>query len=145
MLHQVVQDVQELDVWILALVLTCVSEREVHEQSCCVLDAIIREVFSLVLQQEGDPLDHVQLDHYRLGLPPQRELLEGTQGILTELGVALLFLEDLDESLHQVLSLEQVASARLLVTDCVDKSHRVLEHLSVRVLEKHVDDLPGLP
>ena len=68
MLHEVVQDIQQLDIRLFALVFSVLSEGQVHKESGGVLDGVVGELLSLTLQDAGDPLDKVELDHDGLGL-----------------------------------------------------------------------------
>lgn len=71
MFDQVVEHVQELDVWLFALVFTSISERQVHQESSCVLNAVVSQLISLISQDRGYPFDQVQLYHDSLWLPPK--------------------------------------------------------------------------
>ena len=50
MLHELIEDLKQVDARVLALVLAARSERKVHEESRCILDRVVAQLVCLVLQ-----------------------------------------------------------------------------------------------
>jgi hypothetical protein len=48
MLNEIIQNIEKLDVWLFTLVFSCVSERQVHQQSGCILNTVICQLVSFV-------------------------------------------------------------------------------------------------
>lgn len=102
MFHQVVEDFEQLDLWIFTLVLAGRTQAEIHKESSRVLDAVVAERVSFVSKHSGDPLNHIQLNHDGLRLLAERELLQSSQSILPETGISVLRMEDSNKNLNQV-------------------------------------------
>lgn len=140
-LHEVVEDIEQLNVRLLTLVLSCISKGQVHQQSGGVLDRVVCQLVSFVSKHSRDPLYQVKLNHDCLRLPSQRELLQGSKCILAQMGIALFVLQNTHKSFYQVCLLEEVASAQTFITECVDKCHSVFEYTTVPLEQHLVDDL----
>lgn len=116
MLYQIIQNIEEFDVRLFALVLTCISQRKIHEQSSCILNAVICQLISLVSQNCRNPLDEIKLDHDSLWLPTKGELLKRSKSILPQVSISLLFFEYFDQCFHQVSFLQQVRPSEALIS-----------------------------
>lgn len=76
------------DIWeLLALVLAVCPQGQVHQESCRILKSVVREGVQLISDGLKDPSDHVVLDHLILSFFPEREFLQGSKGVLSQVGI----------------------------------------------------------
>ena len=118
MFHHVREYFQDVDLrgQLLTLILTPIPQRKIHEKSCSILHRIVTEVVLAALEDLHDPGDDSPFDHVGLRALPQAELLERAECILSKIRIiAALSVESLNQHGHDVVKLEQIATALVLI------------------------------
>lgn len=143
MLHHIGEDLQNIDLGseLLTLILTSIPQRKIHQQGRGILHGIVRQVILAILEDLDYPGNHAALNHVGLSAFAKTELLERAQGVLAEVRVIVaLRVKCLDEHTDNVLVLEEVSPALILVCQAVEEGNQVLLDLQRLRVEEDLED-----